>query len=198
VKHISETQDIGKGRRCLIVGGGLSIESFPWHDLPSDIDIICCNNHMVSMANVVVYYDKEMKAYYESHDLADDTILIGFKNGKVDHTVRRCDYYYVYDDVYHVNPDGTGSIGDTGFHTVRFADEIWQYQEIYIIGLDYWVLQERYHGNSRQDDSTLISRFKTHSIGKVLPKYGHVKWKNKIYNCSESSKLKQFPYKLPT
>ncbi len=188
MKHISELLDIGIGKRCLIVGGGDSLNRFEWDKL-NDVYVICLNNHISQMADMIIYYDTEMTTYFNKHVISDETILIGFRHrDSLDHTVERCNYYYTYEDM---------TFGDSGFHSLQFADKIFNFGTIYLVGYDYETKGKSYHYNEDVSDQKKLERFKTWNIGKVLPRYTEMKWNNKIFNCNEKSKLGLFNYGLP-
>lgn len=188
MKHISELSDIGKGKRCLIVGGGESLNKFEWGKL-KDTYVICINDHLSQMADMIVYYDKDMKKYFSKHYISDNTLLLGFKHSeKLDHTIERCNYYYTYSDMVY---------GDSGFHVLQFADKIFRFKDIYLIGLDYQANGESYHHNEEKSDPKKLDKFKKFSIGRVLSRFNDITWNNNIYNCSKISKLNIFNYALP-
>jgi hypothetical protein len=190
MKHISNLADIGAGKRCLIVGGGHSINRFQWDKL-EDTYVICCNNHLSQLADMIVYYDKDMRDHFNNHNLSDQTLLIGFKKtdgATLDHTSEKCTHYYNYQDMV---------FGDTGFHAVQFADRIFRFTQIYLIGFDYKVIEKSYHHDENESDPEKVKKFKLWSIDVVLKRYIDINWMHKIYNCSEESELKVFEYGLP-
>lgn len=181
-------RDMGKKLKCIIIGGGLSVLSFDFDRDLKDYYIICCNNHLNQMANMIIYYDSKFKEYFKTHFISRNTLLIGFKHKGIDYTSERCDYYYTYNDI---------EFGDTGFHALQFADKVFNFKEIYLIGYDYYLEGKKYHVNDELDKKEDIAKFVTWSIGNVLSKYATYKWNNKIYNCNERSRIQKFKYKLP-
>jgi hypothetical protein len=181
---------MGNGKRCLIIGGGHSLNEFEWSKLPNDLYIIATNCHMRGIANMIVYYDKDVNKYYKDKptEAPDGTLLVGFKHNSNKHVCERCDYYYNYNDIL---------FGDSGFHCLQFADRIFNFNDIYLIGFDYYTLDASYHWNEKESETQAMVRFKTHSINKVRLMYNDFSWANNIYNCSEKSKLKTFTYGLP-
>jgi hypothetical protein len=192
MKHISELLGIGEGKKCLIVGGGPSLNTFEWDKL-EDTYIICINDHFPQLADMIVYYDKDMRDYFKEYTIPDRTLLMGFRKNKddvcsIDHTCERCDYYYTYMDM---------EYGDSGYHTLQFADHILNFSEIYLIGLDYTTDGRSYHYNETESDPEKLEKFQKWSIEIVLKKYFNMDWTNDIYNCSRNSALDIFEYKLP-
>ena len=192
MEHLSKLQDFGIGKRCLIVGGGESLNKFQWDKLNGTY-MICTNDHYSQMADMIIYYDRHMKKHYSQHCVSNETLLVGFKNvnsagGVIDYTVERCDYYYSYDDMV---------FGDSGFHALQFADRILNFSHIYLIGFDYETTEKSYHHNEDVSDPKMMKKFKTWSIGKVLKEYDKIKWANEIYNCNKNSKLEVFGHGFP-
>jgi hypothetical protein len=195
MEHISKLNEIGANRRCLIIGGGHSVNSFNCSQIPSDITIIGTNNHHDDIADIIVFYDVEMQKYFTKH-LVMAEYLIGFYNKKkrpdsneysiLDHTTPECTHYYDYQDMI---------FGDTGFHCLQFADKVFNFSEIYLIGFDYKTKGSSYHYDEATSDERKLKKFETWSINNVLPKYKEIKWKNTVYNCSNDSNLSIFPYK---
>jgi hypothetical protein len=143
------------------------------------------------MADVIVYYDKDIRDYFEKHDISDETMLIGFrkeKGHKLDYTCSKCTHYYHYQDMI---------FGDTGFHAVQFADRIFNFDQIYLIGLDYATNGKSYHHDEDESDPEALSKFQRWSVDIVLGRYKNIQWKHKIYNCSKESALEMFEYGLP-
>jgi len=188
MQHINKLLGFGKGVKCLIVGGGHSLNGFRWDCLPSDLYIICLNDHYSQMADMILYYDRIMKKYFDKHCIADRTKLVGFKNNTIDHTVDRCDYFYTYKEI---------DFGDSGYHALQIADKIFDFTEIFLIGYDYKTRDKSYHHNESESDEVKMRKFTGHSIGKVLPKYDKMYWTNQIFNCYKDSNLKKFKHKLP-
>jgi hypothetical protein len=188
MKHISELTDIGIGKKCLIVGGGDSLNRFEWDKL-EDTYVICINRHLSQMANMIVYYDADMKEYFEKHSISNDTLLIGFRHSDaIDHTIDKCTHFYNYKDMMY---------GDSGFHVLQFADKIFNFDEIYLIGLDYQVNGASYHHDEKVSDPKKLDDFEKFSVGMVLERFSGINWTNEIYNCSKNTGLKIFKYGLP-
>jgi hypothetical protein len=192
MEHISKLRGLGFGRRCLIVGGGHSLNNFEWENISDDIYIICLNNHLNQMADMIIYFDKEMKRYFEKHTIGDDTVLVGHRKAEgstIDSTVPRCNYWY--------NTINDVEFGDSGYMSLQMADQIFDFDEIFLIGYDYKVKDKSYHHNEMESEERKINGFIRTSILKVLPKYDTINWSNRIFNCNEESNLKSFEYKKP-
>ena len=189
MNHINTLKDLGRGRKCLIVGGGQSLNGFDWFSIPKDTYIICTNNHEIDYADMIIYYDKDMKEYYTNNNIKPFQLLLSFRHKKtLDYTCSNTTHYYTYDDMV---------FGDSGYHALQFADKIFNFKEIYLIGFDYTIKGGSYHHDEDISDPKKLERFKTWSIGRVLKQYTDTKWKNKIYNCNKYSAIDIFNYKLP-
>jgi hypothetical protein len=188
MKHISALKDSGINRECLIIGGGHSVNDFDFEQLPNDMYVISINDHMCQMANMIIYYDRNMMDYFSKHYISENTILVGFQHRNINHTCDKCSYYYTYDDT---------EFGDSGFHVLHFADKVFNFKKIYLLGYDYQVKGKSYHYDEELSDSTKQKNFIRRSVDVVLPMYDTIKYNNKIYNCSKDSALKAFKCKLP-
>ena len=184
MKHISELKDIGTGKRCLIVGGGHSVNDYDFDNVPKDVTIICTNQHMSEIADIIIYYDKDIMNYWNNHKCSARH-LIGFKNNSLNHCSDNCTHYYAYQDMI---------FGDTGFHSLQFADKIMGFSEIYLIGFDYCVFENSYHYDELESDPAKLEKFKAHSIDQVASMYDKIDWKADIYNMSFYSTLTAFTY----
>jgi hypothetical protein len=192
MEHVSALANYGKGRRCLIVGGGHSLNEFRWDILPNNIYIICINNHLSQMADMIFYYDKGMKNYFMKHTIGDDTILIAHRKSEdstINSTIPRCNYYY--------NTINDVEFGDSGYMVLQLVDKVFKFEDVFLIGYDYKVKDRSYHHNETVSDEKKINGFVRTSIERVLPKYDTISWSNNIYNCNKDSNLKTFKYKLP-
>ena len=189
MEHISKLKNIGVGKKCLLIGGGNSLNDFDWSKITEKYTVISTNAHLINLyADIAIYYDRTMQTYFMSHKIDDNITLIGFKNNTIDYTCERCNYYYQYDDIL---------FGDTGFHALQFADKIFAFDTIYLVGYDYKVIGATYHHDEIVSDPDKMRKFKTWSSGEVIKKYDEITWTKSIYNCSSVSSLKQFSFKLP-
>lgn len=182
MKHIKELQGIGKGKKCLLAGNGISAEKYNYSDFQGDI--IGMNKTPVK-CKYLVYYDNKMKDYYASVKIDNDIMLIGYNHKNINYLCDRCNYYYTYDDIV---------FGDTGFHVLQFADSIFEYDEIYLIGYDYECNLTRHHFTEETTELKEIFYFLKWSIH-VIQRYYQYQWKHRIYNLNERSALKAFPFK---
>ena len=189
MNHINKLKDIGRDRSCLIIGGGHSVNDIDWSRIPDSMYIIGINGHYSYMADMIIYYDKDMQEYYRTRKLKPNQLLIGFKHrNSLDHTNDNCTHYYSYDDMV---------FGDSGFHALQFADGIFNFKDIYLTGFDYSTEGNSYHYNETESDPIKLDRFKKWSVGKVLAKYGDISWLHSVYNCNKKSKLEIFNFSLP-
>jgi len=188
MNHITELYNFGQGQDCLIIGGGCSLNDIDWQYIPDDLYVIATNNHCTHRADMIIYYDKDIRDHFNSVGIDGTQTLIGFKHKEsLDHTCGRCDYYYTYNDMV---------FGDTGFHALQFADKIFNFNNIYLAGYDYYTEGVTYHANEVVSDEDKIDRFKKWSIGKVLDKYSTIAWKNNIFNLNPDSMLDVFNFSV--
>jgi len=189
MRNIKTLRDIGKDRNCLIIGGGHSVNNLELSAIPRNMYVIVTNNHMLPHANMIVYYDKDMRDYFNKTKIMPNQLLVGFKHSdKIDHTSNNCTHYFNYESMV---------FGDSGFHALQFADQVFGFNNIYLSGYDYSVKGDSYHYNEDKSNKTKQDRFITWSIGKVLNQYNDIEWKNNIFNCNRNSALDIFKYGLP-
>ena len=180
MKHISDLKNFGTGRDCVIIGGGTSLDDF---DRDHGMYQISCNTHWHDSADMIIYYDLDVKEYYEKTVLNDKQILIGYKYMKSIHTCERCNYFYTYDDMV---------FGDTGFHAMQFADKLFNFSHIYLVGFDYYLKGGKYHHSGADNEQTKIDSFMKYTNEIIMNKYSVYKPVNKIYNCNIASRLEMF------
>jgi len=186
LKPLSTLRDLGRGRTCLIIGGGHSVNKIDFDKIPKDVYIISTNNHKYKMADMIVYYDKDMNEYFRNKILKPNQLLVGFQHSKkLNHTTDNCTHFYTYQDMI---------FGDTGYHCLQFADKIFRFDKIYLTGFDYTVSGDSYHYDEDVSDKKKLKTFKKWSIGKVLLRYNDVTWTNEIYNCNKVARKTDFDY----
>lgn len=183
--HIGELKGFGNGRECLLVGNGASVNYFPWNRI-GDWYVIGMNK-TVPKAQMIVYYDKDMSEYYTENTIHPDVKLVGYKHRAIDRTCPRCDYYYTKDDMVY---------GDSGYHVLQFADRLFDFDTINLIGYDYNFDKDSYHWDEKESDRKKIVDFCKHSL-RVIQRYYKITWKHKIYNLARKdlSALEAFEYK---
>lgn len=195
--HISVLKNTGEGHTCLLMGNGPSMKHYDAYKIPSNVIRIGMGITR-KVCDYIFYYDTGPMMHYLSSQIHPATRLVGFRSGKMDHTCPRCNYYFTAEDV---------KFGDTGFHTLQIADQIMNFSEIFLLGYDYRVEGKSYHFEEEESDPESMRRFLIHSCGEtegrkmprhwkpVIEKYNDIPWKNKIYNCCNTSALKAFKFK---
>lgn len=178
MRHISEYEP--QHDECLIVGNGLSAEHFNVGPFREFCDIWSCNEAL-DYADLWVYYDKNMQEYFRDFDKGHGG-LCGYRYKKIDHTSPNCDYYYGHDDIV---------FGDTGFHSLQFADKM-GYKKIYLIGIDYTCDLDRYHYKDRVSDADNLFRFLKASILTAQRYHLYNYFTHCIINLSNKSQLLRF------
>jgi hypothetical protein len=182
IKHISALRNCGIDDTCVIIGGGTSAADVNLDRIPEDYHVISLNDHGNEYADIIMYYDIEMRKHFDYSGRYPHQLLIGARIKNVDHVSKHCTHYYEYTDCRH---------GDIGFRALQFADQVFNYSKIYLVGYDYYTEPENYHFDKASTPEQ-IHRFNTFSVGVVLPLYEKVEWKNKIINISKKSMLKIF------
>ncbi len=182
IDHITNTE---KGK-CLLIGGGMSVNSFDFKSLPKDIKIIAVNRCFVDNINIdyQVFTDPFFKKWTTENMIKDRRILIGPWHIDFDRT----DYYYEFEN--HIY-EGF----HTGYHALQIA-QLLGFEKIYLIGYDYYEsgLLHYYENNDSTEITELEKQSIRNSFTKWINDFNKIKWNAKIYNCNPKSELKKFIY----
>ena len=184
-KSVTELTGIGTGKKCIIYGGGTSLDDFPKADFPDYVKI-STNQHRWEQADIIVYYDPDIQEFYTTKQLKPNVKLIGFHvNEACTRLAPTCTHHYGLDDA---------GLGDTGYITMQLADRIFNFSTIYLAGFDYYTVGGIYHESETPGGD--CSKFERMSINVVLPLYHKYKPTNVIYKCNSKSLL-PFQYGTP-
>uniref|UniRef100_A0A6M3M7B7 DUF115 domain-containing protein n=1 Tax=viral metagenome TaxID=1070528 RepID=A0A6M3M7B7_9ZZZZ len=189
--HFTALKDHGKGRKCLIVGGGLSVRNIDFEKVTDDFDIIGLNQHGQPIADIVFYYDLKIRDLFNTYDKAPAPIVISFRHAcegtkpVFNYYCKYSTHYYLYHDTAH---------GDIGFRALQMIDKHFGYSEIYLAGYDYSHDGISYHYEDERSPGVDIEMFDAFSVKSILPKYQLLEIRTPIYNCNSESKLTCFPF----
>ena len=64
MKHINELMNFGFNKKCLLIGGGLSVMDINLSKIDRSIYTIACNKATFD-TDMIVYYDKDINEYYK-------------------------------------------------------------------------------------------------------------------------------------
>jgi hypothetical protein len=177
--------NIEKDNRCILIGGGESVNDFDFSKLPKDIVVIAVNRCFVDInIRYQIFTDPFFKEWAEQNPINGGRFLIGPKHINF----YRMDYYYEFEK--HIY-EGFHS----GYHALQVAQFL-GFEEIYLIGYDYYeenllhYYEGKYNTEITQNEKNAIKA----SFHKWIEDFNKIKWIPKIYNCNPKSKLKKFIY----
>jgi hypothetical protein len=160
----------------LIIGNGHSTKDVDWGRLRKDLWTMGINyQKQPVICNYMVYYDVEVMKWYNEHGKKYGTTLISFKDNACEHT----DYTYMVKgvDVFFC---------DSGCHALQIASNIMNFDNIYLIGYDYYSDNGklRYYDEKEpsQEDRT---RYEKVIFERALHKYAHPQCNHKdLHECT--------------
>jgi hypothetical protein len=185
MKNISELYNLESGK-CVLIGGGYSVNGFDFNSLDSEIMRIAVNRCFVdTRIDYQIFTDPFFIEWIKKYPLEDARCLIGPRHLIYD----RVDFYYDFGE--HIN-EGF----HTGYHALQIA-ELLGFEEIYLIGFDYNSNGKAhyYEGLYNTEITELEKKAVKSSFGKWLKDFNKREWKAKIYNCNPDSGLKKFTFK---
>ena len=188
MKSIHDLADSGVGKSCVVIGGGLSVRHLDIRRVPKHWDIIGLNQHRADIANIIFYYDINMRIRFDKQGIREGQKLIGPDMDKpgARYLSKYCTHKYSYYDCkYH---------GDIGIRSLQFLDQILNYSNIYLAGFDYTHDNKSYHFEEDRSNPYDLERFTIYSMGVVLPLYEKIEWKNNIKNLNPHSQIKKFEF----
>lgn len=202
MSDISALRGVGRGKRCLIIGGGMSAANVR---IPQGFEAIAVNRvgeQFKGSVKYVIYNDKNIRTHYIDKRVYDDkAIYISNVNAK-----SRIVRYTYQDTLFKLqckHPHG-GSMNagfNTGFKALYIAKFIFAYDAIYLAGYDFTMQNgySHYYGDdigvgklytdAEQFDIAHVSR-----LSRFVHDFDTVNWGSSIYNLNRHSALRLFPY----
>lgn len=187
---------IGIGRKCLIIGGGLSVKDFDFTGLDNVVKI-CINNAFANTKiDYLVYNDNAFVRWWKANSIPEGIKVIGEANNPYPKT----DYYFRNENI------GCVSRDNTGLKAIMIAKKIMNFDEIYLIGFDFHTKEingkkqshfygDEYGENKKYPEFQQVQDHYKH-LPKMLEQFDRFPDMQGIYNCNEDSSLKKYPYKL--
>lgn len=197
MQWIESLKDIGKGRKCLIIGGGLSVKDFDFNGLDEVIKI-CINNAFAdTRIDYLVYNDGSFVKYMKNNSIPEGIKIIGEANNPYPVT----DYYYRNNHIQCTSRD------NTGLKALMIAKTIMNFDEVYLIGFDFHTRevngkrQSHFYGDEygKHKKYPEYQQVNDHFIQlpKMLEQFNRIPEMKNVYNCYKESSLKRFPYGMP-
>lgn len=203
MQRITVLKDIGVGKKCLIIGGGMSVQDFDFDKLDPDIVTIGVNESGIECpidTDYMVYNDvsfiKILKVLILENKIPQKTHIIGFANSNYKNSA---DYYYRNEDV---NP--CKDQDNTGMKAIVIARNIMNFDVCYLIGFDFQTRkvgdkeQSHFYGDpiGKEKKYPAVQLLKSHfqRLKIMIDQFENISNLTNIYNCYEGSSLKLFPY----
>lgn len=198
MQWIETLKDIGKGNKCLIIGGGLSVQDFDFNKVPEAYGRICVNNAFVDGVRIdyLVYNDNSAVRLLKKIKLPEGVKVIGEANNPCP----LADYYFRNESF------NCESRDNTGLKAIMIAKNLMNFDEIYLIGFDFHTKEingkkqshfygDEYGEHKKYPEFQQVQDHFNH-LPKMLAQFDRFPDMDNIYNCYKESSLKKFPYKL--
>lgn len=207
-------KDTKLGEKCIIVGGGQSVNQIDWNYI--SIDIIAVNYCFID-AHIEYYFhtDKEVGEWYEY--IETDTPVLSYASNECAHTTHRWNYqdfvagthtpYYAlcfalmcgYDEIYLTGLDYYGELD-----ALHYYDKVgaWtQYANLHMWG-KYFEWKRMLDDKRKEYFEEQKGRYRQRGFA---PTTSRLSWlrdfesvnATNVYNCSKFSELKKYEYRLP-
>lgn len=208
MKSVRLLKDLGRGKDCLIIGGGMSVKDFDFSKLPKDMIVLCINNAVPDNVNIdyLVYCDCCFIDVLKQLDLSRIKNIISFK----DTYYNRLNFkgeIFVYS---HCDLSQKVVINDsdnTGIKGIVIAKHIMQFDKVYLIGFDFKIeiidgkKQSHFYGDEVGKDKKYyeINHLNSHykRLPQMVKEFDRLKNVDNIFNCNKNSALTLFSYALP-
>lgn len=198
--RIDALKNKGIGKHCLIIGGGTSVTNFDFNNI-SDVDIISINDSIPEgmKVNYCMYNDTCFLSVYENKKIwekCDEVIC------NASAYYKHCTYIYKDHELYPCLQDD-----DTGLKAILLAKNIMKYENIFLIGFDFYTKEingvkvSHFHGDDvgkgkkYHSQTNLDNHIKRLSV--FIERYEKIKNIEGVFNCNSESALKVFPFKQP-
>jgi len=206
-------KDKGKGKRCLIIGGGMSVSRFDFSQLPKDMIIFCINDAKPKdvIIDYLVYRDccfidplKEMSAKGELLQVKN---IICFRSTYYSKGLNYKGEYYGYTDSDLSLKEVIKDNDNTGLKGIIIAKRIMNFKKIYLIGFDFKTemvngkKQSHFygdhvgHGKKYYEQNHLDSHYDR--LSGMIGEFDRIKDTSNIFNCNKNSALTIFEYAMP-
>lgn len=213
MKSVRTLKDIGRGKICLLIGGGMSVDDFEFSKLPPDTVKMCINNAVPEGVEIdyLVYRDccfidvlKEMSA---KGQLLHVKNIICFRSTFYNKDLNyKGDFYgFTHSDL--SQKEVINDNDNTGIKGLVIAKRIMGFDRVYLIGFDFTTQtvdgkkqshfygDEVGHGKKYYEQMHLDSHYDR--LPQMIGEFNRIKDVEGIYNCNKNSALTLFPYAMP-
>jgi len=188
------------GKKCLIIGGGMSVLEFPFEKLTDDFIKISINDSIPENVKVdyLFYNDGCFIDVLKEKKLYEKTTVVSYANSRCSH----CTYIYGTN-----HTKGCTDSDNTGLKVLVIAKDVLEFKEIYIIGFDFQTCnvngkkQSHFFGDEighkkKYSDQTFLDEHYSR-LDRMPEEFNIIKDRSGIWNCYKYSRLKIFAYGLP-
>jgi len=184
-KSILELQGMEKGNRCILVGGGHSVEDFDFCNIEKGFKFFGVNFQFKRFGFAyILYTDNSFKREIQkgAYRVPETSKLIGHERNLCE----RSDFYFNFEII----KEGIHS----GFYALQVCQKILEFSEVYLVGFDYYTVQGLLHYYDKEKN---VKKFNERHLRNASRDFYRINWNNGIYNCNPFSNLKRFPFRLP-
>lgn len=199
MQRVTVLKDIGKGKPCIIIGGGTSVETFDFSKV-RNTTVISVNNSIPNGVDVeyVIYNDACFTPVLKEYRLWESHKVIAYC-GSMN---INCQYYYRPEDCLPAIEDD-----NTGLKSLIIARNILGFEKIYLVGFDFYTVNvngklkshfygdEVGHNKKYECDMNLKNHYAR--LPKMIAQFDKVADMPFVYNCNQKSELGLYPHAMP-
>ena len=204
MKFITELQGIGINKKCIIIGGGMSVKEFEFNKLPDDFIRISVNNSSADLTARIDYsIYSDIPAVRVMEKLNNLGKVIGLYNSR---KAGFTDYTFTYNQIMR----GGTIVNDNdnaGYKALVIAKIIMKFDKIFLVGFDFTtaiidgVKVSHHYGDTVGPNEKYFDDIQLkHHFGRLknmIIEFNRLTDKSNIYNCNRDSLLKLFPVAMP-
>lgn len=204
MKYITELQQTGIGKKCIIIGGGMSVKEFDFNKLPDDFIRITVNDSgtgLTTRIDYTIYADiPAIKTMEKLNNLGK---VIGLWNSR---KAGLTDYTFTYNQIMR-NGTIVKDSDNVGYKALVIAKKIMMFDKIYLTGFDFecgYTNGEKishHFGDSVGPDKKYYDEIQLNyhfgRLKNMIKEFERLTDTSNIYNCNRNSLLKLFPFAMP-
>lgn len=201
--NVWDLKNIGKGKNCLIVGGGMSVLDMDFSLVPDTTVVIAINDSAVSLiekkikVDYTVYNDYHFLNRVNLKELSEKSIVICTNPDYSKTGVSYKCYASFFKELGLNLIDGEAN---TGAKAIVIANKVMNFDNIYLIGFDCNlkrnrenVMQSHFHGDEKLGD--LLRSHVSDLTGRFIKEFNYLSLHVKnVYNLNRDSAIKCFPF----
>jgi hypothetical protein len=199
-KQIEELTGIGRGKKCILIGGGRSVLRFDFTNVESFVKI-GCNEAGIMLTKkrgikteYMIFYDYDFSRALKNYCLPESVTVICSNKALIPNA------HYQY----RAKRIGVKQEDNIGKKALVIAHDVMQFDEIYLIGYDFTTEQvdgkevSHFFGDPVGHDKKYIEDMKVRDHFKRLPEmvkqFDDISHYKNVYNLNKDSLLKVYPF----